>query len=526
MNMDTGNSGKLLQQEDTTIRLAAPAPGSAEERKRFHALQAEMREQFEKYFPDMSAPKTVVVIPSLTIDQELQSRVSGVLHYEERLLSLLMLLRMPRTHVVYVTSMPIDPVIIDYYLHLLPGITGDHARRRLTMLSTYDASARSLSEKILERSRLMKRIHDAIPNRHLAHFTVYNSTDLERTLSVRLNLPLFGCDPELLFHGSKSGSRKIFRACGLDLAPGFEDLKDENDIAAALTALKKNNPALKKAVVKVNEGFSGEGNAIFSYAGCPESGNIAGWVKEHLKEQLTIIASAFTYEIFMNKFREMEGIVEEFIPGEIKTSPSAQCLIDPLGNAEVISTHDQLLGGDDGQVFIGANFPADEVYAGEIGKRGLLVANELKKYGVLGRFSIDFISVKEESGWKHYAVEINLRKGGTTHPNLLLQGLTMGKYDVEKGIYLTANGQRRYYFSSDNVKNDNYRVLTPPDLIDIAILNNLQYDGSSQQGVMFHLIGALSQFGKLGVVCIGDSPARANAFYRRTLQVLNRETKK
>ena len=144
---------------------------------------------------------------------------------------------------------------------------------------------------------------------------------------------------------------------------------------------------------------------------------------------------------------------------------------------------------------------------------------------MLGRFSIDFISVKENESWKHYAVEINLRKGDTTHPNLLLQGLTVGKYDVDKGIYTTANGQRRYYFSSDNIKNDAYKVLTPPDLIDIAILNNLQYDGSTQQGVMFHLIGALSQYGKLGVVCIADSPQRADAFYRKTIQVLNKETR-
>jgi hypothetical protein len=134
--------------------------------------------------------------------------------------------------------------------------------------------------------------------------------------------------------------------------------------------------------------------------------------------------------------------------------------------------------------------------------------------------------VKEQGRWKHYGVEINLRKGGTTHPNLMLQGLTVGRYDVERGIYITANGQRRYYFSSDNVKNENYKMLTPPDLIDIAIYNRLQYDGSSMQGVMFHLIGALSQYGKLGVVCIGDSPSRANAFYRKTLQVLNRETRK
>jgi hypothetical protein len=205
--------------------------------------------------------------------------------------------------------------------------------------------------------RLIDRIKEAVPVHEMAHMTDYNTTPLERTLSVRLGMPLFGCDPDLLPYGSKSGSRKIFRACGVDLAPGFEDVKDENEIVEALVALRTNNPALEKAVVKVNEGFSGEGNAIFSYAGCPETGSIKGWVKDHLKDHLTVVAADFTYEILMSKFIEMQGIVEELYREKSNIS-SAQCLIDPLGKAEVISTLDQVLGGESGQVFIGAKFPA------------------------------------------------------------------------------------------------------------------------------------------------------------------------
>ncbi|HYV94266.1 MAG TPA: hypothetical protein VE978_20995, partial [Chitinophagales bacterium] len=203
--MDSSTSGIEVNPQAIHDNEMFPAPGSSSERQRFHELQLGLRQQYENVFPDMTAKKTVVIIPSLTIDQELQSRVSGGMHYEERLLSLLMLLRMPRTHVVYVTSMPIDPVIVDYYLHLLPGITGNHARQRLTMLSCYDGSPRSLSEKILERPRLMERIREAIPFYDMAHITAYNATPFERTLSVRLDLPLFACDPDLLFHGSKSG---------------------------------------------------------------------------------------------------------------------------------------------------------------------------------------------------------------------------------------------------------------------------------------------------------------------------------
>jgi hypothetical protein len=53
--------------------------------------------------------------------------------------------------------------------------------------------------------------------------------------------------------------------------------------------------------------------------------------------------------------------------------------------------------------------------------------------------------------------------------------------------------------------------------------NTLLYDGSTQEGVIFHLISTLSQYGKLGVVCIGETPERAEQFYRKTVEVLDKE---
>ena len=474
----------------------------------------------------MSSPraaKSVVIIPSITLDQEILAKISGHVYYEERLLCLLMLLRMPRTHVVYVTSMPVDPVIIDYYLHLLPGITRHHALQRLTLLSCYDASSKSLTEKILERPRLIDRIRKSIPHGNVSHMACFNVTKYERTLAVKLEMPIYGCDPELYEQGSKSNSRKIFRQCGLDLPAGFEDLKNEEEIIAGLTDLKLNNPKLRKAVVKMNDGFSGEGNAVFSYEGIDEGSEWKQWITAQIANRLKIVAGDLTYKDFMYKFQSMGGIVEEFVEGEIKTSPSVQCRINPLGDCKVISTHDQLVGGESGQVFIGAHFPADEAYAITIGEQGLKVAQALQEKGVMGRFAVDFISVKEEDEWKHYAIEINLRKGGTTHPYILLQFLTDGDYDYENGMYLTANRQTRYYFCSDNLCSEKYIGITPPDLIDIAMLHHLHYDGTSQEGVMFHLIGALSQYGKLGVVCIGSTPERAKNFYEQTVKVLDGE---
>ena len=188
-----------------------PVAGSMEEVLLFRKIQHQFPRQFRKVFPDKLAAKSIIIIPSITLDQQILAKVSGHVHYEERLLCLLMLLRMPRTHVVYVTSMPEDPVIVDYYLHLLPGITGQHAQKRLHLISCYDSSAKSLTEKILERPRIIERIKQSIPLNHIAHMACFNVTNLERTLSVQLGLPVYGCDPDLLHLGNKSNSRKIFK---------------------------------------------------------------------------------------------------------------------------------------------------------------------------------------------------------------------------------------------------------------------------------------------------------------------------
>ena len=501
-----------------------PVQGSVAETILFKKIQQRFPQQFEHIFPDKLAPRTVIIIPSLTMDIEILSKISGVNHYEERLLCMLMLLRMPRTNVIYVTSETIDPIIIDYYLHMLPGITGYHAQRRLTLLSCHDSSSKPLIQKILERPRLIQRIKDFIPPDHEAHMSCFIVTTQERSLAVQLQIPIYGCDPDLYDLGSKSNGRKIFRECGLNVPPGFEDLHTAEDIINGLVKMKEQNPVLRKAVVKVNDGFSGDGNAVFSYSGSESSIDLKSWIKENLRDKMKLVAADLSYEMFLKKYKSMGGIVEEFLEGDIKESPSVQCRITPAGHIEIISTHDQELGGESGQVYIGAQFPASNEYAVELGSMGRKVAEALKEKGVLGRFAIDFISVKEPGGWKHYPIEINLRKGGTTHPFLMLQFLTDGIYNEEEGKYYTSKGHLiRYYFCSDNLKSDKYTGLSPHDLIDIAMVNDLHYDGTSQEGVMFHLIGALSEYGKLGVVCIGSTPERAREFYAKIVSVLEKE---
>jgi PGM1 C-terminal domain len=492
-----------------------------QELAQFEVLKPRLAEVWNVLTMREEEPHTSVIVPSLTLDQSELRKLPGANFYEERLLFLLIRLRNPRARMVYVTSQPVHPIILEYYLQFLAGIPASHARSRLTLLCADDASPRSLTEKILERPRLIERIRAGIVDPSRAYLTVFNSTPLERRLAVLLGIPLNGVDPNLGHLGTKSGSRKIFKDAGVALPLGVEDLHTQHEIEEVLVELRGQCPGLRKAVIKLNDSFSGEGNAVFRY---PEGDSRRALNDAVQKVEFSVPSE--TPEAYYDKFARMGGIVEEFLDGAEKESPSAQMRLSPGGEVMPISTHDQILGGVSGQVFLGCNFPACDDYRLRIQDEGLKIGQALASHGVVSRFAVDFLVTRDrvDEAWKIYALEINLRMGGTTHPYLALQFLTGGSLDPESGLFLSPTGHAKYYRATDNLRSDTYRGLLPEDLVEILTINKLHYSHGTESGVLFHLIGALSEFGKVGVTAIANSREEVDELYARTLEVLDRET--
>ena len=233
-----------------------------------------------------------------------------------------------------------------------------------------------------------------------------------------------------------------------------------------------------------------------------------------------------TYDSYMKTLGERKGVVEERITGEEFRSPSVQLRVTPLGKVELLSTHDQLLGGPSGQSYLGCVFPADTAYAPLITREAEKVGKRLAKEGVIGRFALDFVVVRAKNGkWEPYAIEINLRKGGTTHPFLTLQFLTDGTYNPDTGIFTAPNGQQKFFVASDHVESPAYRMLTPDDLFDIVVRHNLHFGQTRQTGVVFHMMSALGELGRMGLTAVGNSHEEAKAIYERAVAVLNEETR-
>nr|MBA3374826.1 hypothetical protein [Actinomycetota bacterium] len=381
---------------------------------------ADLQSKLRDFWPTVTlrsigdVERTVVVVHSISFDVPDQL-IPVFPAYEERFLCLVLsLLRAPRSRVVYVTSQPIHPRVLDYYFGLVPELDTPEARARFTSVSLVDGRNEPLSRKLLTRPGALRRIRSLIGDPEIAFLLPFCMTDDEVRLAVALGLPIYGSDPDLNSLGTKTGSRRIFESEGVQHPVGLE-VDGERDLQRALTELNKRSPAARGAVLKLDKGVSGLGNALLDLT------TLDGDVRASLRLE----DQEIDVDEYLRALDGEGGIVEERIEGADFRSPSVQLRMSPAGQVDIMSTHDQILGGAHGQTYFGCHFPADQEYAALIAAEALKVGRRLAREGAIGRASVDFAAVNE-GGWRSYALEINLRCGGTTHPLFALTALTDG----------------------------------------------------------------------------------------------------
>ena len=77
--------------------------------------------------------------------------------------------------------------------------------------------------------------------------------------------------------------------------------------------------------------------------------------------------------------------------------------------------------------------------------------------------------------------------------------------------------------ATDHLDSDLLRALSIDDLFDVAVRNRMHFDQARQTGIVFHMISALSENGRIGLTAVGDTPEQADATYRRAERTLVEE---
>lgn len=477
----------------------------------FAALQARLRP-----FPQVSDPRraeqrAVLAIPSINYGEELlRLHLDELPALEERCLYLVFALRRPRARLVVVTSRPIAGDVVDYFLGLIPEVPD--ARERIHLVSPDDGSLRPLASKLLDRPDLLAQIAALAGDGDRAFIMPFNVRRPERDLALALDVPIYGIDSRFERYGTKTGARRLFDSAGVPHPRGVNAIRTRAELSDALIALRAWRPGLEAAVVKHDDAVYGEGNQVIRLRDLPPPGTA--------DERAAIDVRLRSLPADYMQTLAAGGIVEEMISGEIR-SPSVQMRILPGGTPLVISTHDQVLGGVAGQSFVACTFPADADYAALVVHEARKVGRYLALQGVMGRFGVDFIVARREEGWEAFALEINLREGGTSHPYGALWLLTDGSLDDDKIAYCTPGGRRKFYFATDRLGDRAYAAIGLAEFLAAAGRAGLSWDAASQTGAVFHMLSLFEAQGRLGVTAIADSPEDAQVLYLRVVELLD-----
>ncbi len=455
--------------------------------------------------PGSTQPHLVVVLPSFSVGESLLS------HYRDRIPSLehrflvaMLMLRITPARMAIVVSQHPREEVIDYYLDMLPGVPD--ARDRLEIVVVDDLSARPIAAKLLERPDLIDRIRtlgDGIP----AVIEPWNVSDPEQAVAEALSMPINGTSPEVWPVAFKSSGRRLMAGAGVPVPFGFEHMHTVDEAVKTIERLRVERPGIPGVVIKHDDSGAGDGNAVIDLSDLEATGTRAA--KARIRSRVQSLPAWYLGDLGKG------FVVEERIVGDRFSSPSAQIDIRPDGEVRVLSTHEQILGGADNQVYMGCRFPADPSYAPELARHAKAVGHALGAAGAMGRAAVDFVTAASESEeWRVYALEINLRRGGTTHPFTVLRHLVPGTYDPATAEYRSETGTAKFYSATDNLVDERWTGATPSEVINAVRGAGLGF--SDGIGVVLHMLSCLAIDGRFGLTAIADSPAEADQMMEAT----------
>ncbi|MDX1449608.1 MAG: peptide ligase PGM1-related protein [Acidimicrobiia bacterium] len=465
----------------------------------FEEVQASLAAVQAANRPGSTQPHLVVVLPSFSVGESLLSHYADrIPALEHRFLVAILMLRITTARLAIVVTQHPGQEVVDYYLDLLPGVPD--ARDRLEFIVVEDTSARPVAAKLLERPDLIARIRnlgDGLP----AVVEPWNVAGPEAAVAERLGMPINGTPPDVWPVAFKSAGRRLMASAGVPVPAGFEHLHSADEAVSAIERLRSERPGMRAVVLKHDDSGAGDGNAVIDLSDLEAPGSRLA--RARLRSRVRSLPPWYVADLAKG------FVVEERIEGDRFSSPSVQIDVFPDGEVRVLSSHEQILGGDDGQVYLGCRFPADTAYGPIITRHAEAVGRALGSQGAVGRAAIDFVvAARGEGDWEAYALEINLRRSGTTHPFTVLRHLVPGAYDLDSGLYRSDAGVTKFYSATDNLVDEKWTGISPADVIGAVRDAGLAFaDGN---GVVLHMLSCLAIDGRFGLTAIADSREEAD----------------
>lgn len=465
-----------------------------------------------------SKPRTIVSIQSVSLGGLTAKYLQGLNYFEERNFFLMDLLRNPSCTCLFVLSDDIDKGFHQYALNQAveaSNLSKDDVAKRWKTLFVPSDGGSSLTEALLRNPNSLQSLRVLLQSCPSPILDFWAVSELEIELARTLDLPNFGLTADFLSVDSKSNGREIFREVGISIPKGEIGVSSIEQAREALVRTASESDA-SAFLIKLN---------------CEEAGNGIARVERSalelpLQDFITSleISKKIPVGAFLSQLAAKGGVVEEFIMAPRMSFPSVKMVVSPGGQVSNLATHDQVLNG---MAYAGSRFPADREYRDELIEHGYRIAVHLAKIGVRGVVSVDFMATRntDSDRWSLWGLEINARKGATTHPYFWTRSLTGATYNEGTGELISPEGPIRYR-SSEYIHAEGLGGIPSDDLIQEIKLAGLAYDAQKRRGTLVHMATCLQRFSKFGATFIGSTDEEVDDLYVRTQQLTQRMTAK
>jgi len=501
--------------------------------------------------------RVIIHLPSLSASERQRRTIPNLDARQNSEMPRLFDVREPSVDVLYVAPFPLNDDVAHYFAKVLEigGVEEPQKRYKVVVPENYHRFPPhfSLTLLLLYSPRALRRIANFC--RGKPAYIVPNVVGPEELrLAMALGIPLLAPEPRVAaVFGSKSGAKRIFHAAQVNVAPGAHDLYDEEDLLGALAQLISVHLDVPRWMFKLDDEFGGRGHAHVDTKSLPCYQQLLKehdaapdeWEEEatqaHVHQRLVaellevlpqraVINMRWlwrTWADYVVAFKRAGGVIEAS-PLEIRSSPSANLLVEPDGTVNLTSVHEQIFSS--AYTFVGAALPQTAVPFPALREAALAVGKACYQRNIIGHVGVDFVSFLDHDGvLRVWAVDLNVRM---THSALtfgFFHFLVRGHFDPHTGLYhaaqagdCAASDTQRSYVMNELLFHPQLFCIRHSVFFNLCRLKGVSFDLQERTGTVFNLVDSFAR-GVIGILTVGKTLLDALRKFADCLDFIQRQ---